>query len=382
MTKDRSDILRIAGYWLELKRAWGAWKEGQPMPALGSEAQLYFENLGLRTMNDALDEIGTTFENVPRMRDGREAWSQVFNYLVVERPRSSVRLLDDIFLRARSQASKASGHGAPPDEDGPSDQNDFQPMDERTELEQTIGWVINQFKMRVRDGARGYAREHGTPAEMKRTISASKPLGDNGTGPAEATVMDTLQYVHVDDGWGTEMERREMQDLGQDMANGQFAGIPSPAKLSLYLRALRGQRDVIISVDNKVVQELANLGTAQFAQKAVDALKKLELQVTEQPAYQELDDTGRKHYVLCATQALLDRTVPWKHLGECVGEFIEWHVAAGPKKRLLPAEVVRRLEAFAELLLQRLTESRSLFSENELEPLFTLIAKARLTHCQ
>lgn len=173
-----------------------------------------------------------------------------------------------------------------------------------------------------------------------------------------------------------------MQGLGEHLVDDQFAGITSPSKLSLYLRALRGQRDVIISVDNKIVQDLANLGTAQFAQKAVDTLKQLKQKVAEQPAYQELDGKGRDFYVLCATQALLDRTVPWKHLGESVAELIEWHGAAGPKKQLPPAEVVRRLEAFAELLQQRLQEARSLFSENELEPLFKLIATARQTHCK
>ncbi|MGV3659059.1 MAG: hypothetical protein ACO1TE_02710 [Prosthecobacter sp.] len=364
MTKERPDIIRTAGHWLELKRAWGTWKEGQPMPALSSEAQLYFENLGLRTMNEALEELGSAYENVPRLRDGREAWSHIFTYLVAQRPRSSARLLDDIFVRARARADVPPG------------------MDERSELEQIIGWVLKQFSMRVRDGARVYAREHGTAAQIARTGSANKPLGGDVTDPSQTTVMDVLQYVDEQDEWGTETERREMQGLGERLVQAQFPGIASPAKLSLYLRALRRQRDVIIGVDNETVLAVANLRTAQFAQKAVDALQKLALTVAEQPACQELDGTGKYYYSLCATLSLLDRTELWTHLGQCVTEIIDGHATAGPAKRIPPAEMVPRIQAFADMLLQRLKQSQALFSENELDPLFTAIATARLKHCQ
>ncbi|HEY1051617.1 MAG TPA: hypothetical protein VGE39_17715 [Prosthecobacter sp.] len=364
MTKDRSDIIRTTGHWLELKRAWGTWKEGQPMPALSIEAQLYFENLGLRTMNDALEELGSAYENVPRLRDGREAWSQIFTYLVAQRPRSSARLLDDIFVRARSRADLPPG------------------LDERTELEQIIGWVLKQFSMRVRDGARVYAREHGTAAQISRTSSANKALGNDQSDPSQTTVMDVLQYVDAEEEWGTELERREMQELGERLVQAQFPDIASPAKLSLYLRALRRQRDVIISVDNATVLAVANLRTAQFAQKAVDALQKLARTVAEQPACLELDGTGKYYYSLCATLSLLDRTELWTHLGQCVTELIEAHATAGPAKRIPPAEMVPRMEAFADMLLQRLQQTQSLFSENELAPLFNALAAARLKHCQ
>jgi hypothetical protein len=362
MGKEHQDTSKKAAHWLELKNAWDQWQKGEPMPALSPEAQNYFESLSFAIFNDLLDQRGTCFEEVPRMRSGAEAWAQVFQSLVARRPRARLRVLDDIFLKARQKARETPG------------------ISRWDELEQQIGWILNQFEMRVRDAVRAYAREYGTAGLQRVKDSIDKPVPGSGNGSDERTLLDVLESA--DDDWGTELERREIQSLGVQVADAYFPGVRPAFKLSLFLRALRRRRSVVISVADPVVLAVAGVKKAVFAQGAVDSLEGLANHVATQPACKELDLSGRYYFCLQATLALLDRTEIWVWVGKCVNEMLETNASQKDPGRINPSELVQRLEAFAGLLRERLLEAGALLSENEMAPLFQVIEAARLQYCR
>ncbi|WP_395744519.1 hypothetical protein [Prosthecobacter sp.] len=346
--------MKTATYWLELKTAWGKWQEGEPMPALSDAATAYFQNLCFSLFNELLDQRGQCYEGVPRMRGGEEAWAHVFHYLVAKRPRARLRVLDDIFLRARQKAQLTPG------------------LSHLEELKQQMGWILNQFEMRMRDAVRAYAREYGTGSLQGSTTSSDKPLAPGGDDSAgERTLLDVLESV--DEDWGTEMERREIQALAQEAATGFFPGVRAPFKLSLFLRALRRRRGVIISVGDPIVVAAAGVGRAVFAQGAVDSLTALIQHVAALPVCQELDLAGKCYFGNHATLFLFDHTEVWVWAAACVKEIIESHGSGG-------AAAVERLAAFADLLRERLLESGALLSEKEMQPLFMTLETARQNH--
>jgi hypothetical protein len=331
------------------------------MPPLSAAARAYFEAISFECLNGALKALGRIYENVPPMRDGQEAWAHVFRYLVEERPRAALRVLDDIFVRA-AHAARAS-------------MTELPVVDQQEELAHQIGWILNQFQMRMRDAARAYAVEHGTPSQARVTGSIHKPVGGTEN---EVTLLDLMSFM--DPNWATAMEREELRTLGGDVVAAFFPTVRTAFKLRLYLRLLRENRDVIISVANPTVLDLAGIGHSVFADGASQVLTALTAGVAENEVYQELDREARMYFLGYAAMSLSDRTELWTHLGECVLEFLAENEKTGPKKQVPPQLIIERAEAFAELLLQELKKKDALLSENEIAPLFNALATARLQH--
>jgi hypothetical protein len=360
MGKNHQDSSKRAKHWIELKAAWEKWQQGQPMPTLSTEAQKYFEALSFVFFNEQLDQRGSFFENVPRMRTAIEAWSQVFHYLVAKRPRARLHVLDDIFLQARNKAQATPG------------------ISNWDALEQQVGWIVKQFGMRVRDAVRAYAREHGTTGLQSSTQALDKPLDAAADEAGERTLLDLL--ASADHDGSSEVERRELQALAHGIAAGYFTGLRAAFKLSIFLRTMRCRRSIAISVEEPVVEAVAGIKRNTFAQGAVDSLKGLAAHLAAQPACEELDKAGRHHFCVQATISLLDRTEVWIWLGACVTEIIKSNAELGAGRKIMPTEMLLRLQAFAELLHERLRESGALLSENETAPFFNAIATARLQH--
>ncbi|MCB1212604.1 MAG: hypothetical protein KDK97_24980, partial [Verrucomicrobiales bacterium] len=149
MSKDVSGNNDKARYWLQLKQAWDAWKEGADMPPLAPDAQAYFEALAYGEFSRALSH--PSLDRVPKIGSGQEAWAHVLYYLLTQRPVSRHYILDDMFVRARSRAVE---YGVLAAED---------------EVEQYLGWLLKQFQMRVREIIKAYVRESGTPIEIEDT---------------------------------------------------------------------------------------------------------------------------------------------------------------------------------------------------------------------
>jgi hypothetical protein len=357
MSMERPEKPQSALHWLELKTAWETWQAGGRMPALSEGTQAYFEALSFQCINATLKTLSSAFPNVPPMRDGKEAWAHVFRELVEERPHAARRIIDDIFIRAREKAGLPEG---------------LTPLDELTHL---IGWIINQFQMRVRDVARAYACDHGSQSLASVTDSLNRPLS---SGDGQVTLLDILTFM--DPNWATAVEREELRHLGEGVVKEFFPGVRPAFKLRLYLRMLRDQRDVIISVANKIVLALAGVQKAVFAEGSTKVLEKLTAEAAGSPAYQELDREARLYFLGYTAMSLADRTEMWTHLGECVGEFLEQNAKAADKGRVAPDVLITRLEDFAGLLLNELRKKGALLSENELAPLFTAIAAARQQH--
>ncbi len=329
------------------------------MPSLSREAELYFEGLALAAFNSGLDQGGYSDAEVPRMRSGREAWSHSFQYLVAGRTLTGVRLLDDLFARVFE-----SGGGTWAD------------------LDHKLRYLESQFRMRIRDAARQYAGEFGKKSLRQRMSRGDKPVG-NEDGASEKTMFDYLMSVEPD--WGTELERAELRKIVQAQVGSFFPPIRLPFKIGLCLRAIRRGRNVIISVKEESVTELAGVKHSVLAEGTVKSMENLAQQMRADPAGQQLevdDRDGVIYFCLQGLLALLDRSELWLLLAEGVAESLTLNEEASDRKKVPASELLDRWEAFAQLLKATLKEHQALESENELLHLFKAIEAAREKLCR
>lgn len=359
MDSDLPLLSKKVTYWLELKDAWSKWLAGAPMPDLGREAELYFEGQAQAAFNSGLDQGGYSDAEVPRMRSGREAWSHSFQYLVAGRTLTGGRLLDDLFARVFE-----NGGGTWAD------------------LDHKLRYLESQFRMRIRDAARQYAGEFGKKSLRQRMSRGDKPVG-NDDEASDRTMFDYLMSVEPD--WGTELERAELKKIVQAQVGSFFPPIRLPFKIGLCLRAIRRGRNVIISVKEETVTELAGVKHAVLADGTVKSLENLAQQMRADPAGQQLeadDREGAFYFCLQGLLALLDRSELWLLLAEGVAESLALNEEAGERKKVPASELLDRWQAFAQFLESTLKEHRALASENELRPLFTAIEAARGKLCR
>jgi len=359
MDSDLPLLSKNVTYWLELKEAWSKWLAGSPMPSLSREAELYFEGLALAAFNSGLEQGGYSDAEVPRMRSGLEAWSHSFQYLVAGRTLTGSRLLDDLFARVFE-----SGGGT------------------WTDLDHKLRYLESQFRMRIRDAARQYAGEFGKKSLRQRVSRGDKAAG-NENEPGEKTMFDYLMSVEPD--WGTELERAELNQIVQAQIGSFFPPIRLPFKIGLCLRAIRRGRNVIISVKEDSVTELAGVKHSVLAEGTVKSMESLAQQMRADPAGQQLeaeDREGAIYFCLQGLLALLDRSELWLLLAEGVAESLVLNEEASDRKKVPASELLDRWEAFAQLLEATLKEHQALESENELQPLFKAIEAARGTLCR
>lgn len=359
MTSELPLLSKKVTYWLELKTAWSQWRAGAPMPGLSREAELYFEGLALAAFNSGLEQGGYSDAEVPRMRSGREAWSHSFQYLVAGRTLTGSRLLDDLFAKVFE-----NGGGTWAD------------------LDHKLRYLENQFHMRIRDAARQYAREYGQKSLRQRTARGDKPAGNDDEASGK-TMFDYLMSEEPD--WGTEVERAELKQIIQAHLSRSFPPIRLPFKIGLCLRAIRRGRNVIISVKEESVTELAGVKHSVLAEGTVKSMENLAQQMRADAAGQQLeadDLEGVKYLCLQGLLALLDRSELWLLLAEGVAESLALNEEASDKKKVPASELLDRWEAFAQMLEATLKEHQALASENELQPLFKAIEAARAKLCR
>jgi hypothetical protein len=359
MDSDLPLLSKKVTYWLELKAAWSQWLAEAPMPGLDREAELYFEGLALAAFNSGLEQGGYSDAEVPRMRSGREAWSHSFQYLVAGHTETGNRLLDDLFARVFE-----SGGGTWAD------------------LDHKLRYLENQFRLRIRDAARQYAREYGQKSLRQRMSRGDKPIG-NEDEASDKTIFDTLMTEEPD--WGTEVEREELQQVIQAKIGSFFPPIRLPFKIGLCLRAIRTGREVIISVAEESVTELAGVKHSVLAAGIVSSMGNLLQQMRADPAGQQLeadDREGARYFYLQGMLSLQDRAEVWVLLAEGVGESLALNEEASEAKKVPAADLLDRWEAFAQLLETKLKEHQALASENELRPLFKAIEAARGKLCR
>ena len=345
MSKDASGNNDKARYWLQLKQAWDAWKDGAEMPPLAPDAQSYFESMAFGEFSRALAH--PSLDRVPKVSSGKDAWAHVLHYLLTQRPVSRHYVLDDMFVRARARAAS------------------FGMLAAEDEVEQYLGWLLKQFQMRLREIIKAYVRESGTPIEIEGTDTLNKPLGNGSEGEDQ-----TLESILAGDGptsWEA-LAEVESKKLGPAAAAVYFPGIRPDFKLSIFLRSLKLRRAVTISCTEDVVLALAGIGHAVFAAGAKNILEQdFPLKVLALPKCAQMDKRGQYDTCVAAMQRLLDLTDAWFWIGRWLEEL------GGYRQDIAAAEFALCAEAFVTLLDERLKEAGDNSSEIAINRLFTAI---------
>lgn len=130
-----------AAFWIELRECWEQWKSGIDTP-LSPAAAAYFGDLTHRYFCDQLSTYrpGEPLPQRPQSLAAGQvwrAWEMVREYFMLLRPRARTFLFDDIYMRAFRRAGETFG----------CDPEDLS-------LEQVIGFLLKQFRMRIRDAVR------------------------------------------------------------------------------------------------------------------------------------------------------------------------------------------------------------------------------------
>lgn len=201
-------------YWLELKSQWEEWRTSGGRFSLGDEARRYFERLVGRYFNGCLTSDGKVAHLGYRLDDDQEAWSYVFAYLFTTRAKETgAHLLDDIFERSLQKAA-AKGVGG--------------------SLASVLGFIKNQFKMRVRNAVREWVREEaGTEGQRDHKEGMDAPL-ISGEGGDERTRHDVLTG---EEAMGA--EERELVEMGQKIGERQFEAMDGDSRICTYLKSLK-----------------------------------------------------------------------------------------------------------------------------------------------
>jgi len=205
-------------FWMELRECWEIWRGGEDQP-LSPEAAAYFGNYSQKYFCHYLS-IYRPGEPLPR-RPSRpdqpwQAWEMVRQYFMVLRPRAGTYLFDDIYSRAEIQAAKKTGI-----EEG------------MLRLEDMIGCLLNQFKLRVRDAVR-----HIVPPR-KETSSGDEPW----TTPSVTDSIDENDLI-------------DLRNVARGVTEKFFVSISGRAKAGIFL------------THHKISLSLAEVGLCLDAKKA------------------------------------------------------------------------------------------------------------------
>lgn len=332
-------------HWLELKAALDAHLAGGSLPDLSAPAQSYFQALSFRYLSAALEAGGPAFERVPRPADGKEAWAIVLRQLLQNRSIAARTVLDDIFDRA---AKKAAAH--------------FKMDVTLMSVAKSLGWIKNQFEMRVRDVARDHARELGRANELGVTVSGDAPRGGGAVADGHQEPPSIFSGLSGDaDNWGTETERRELDELGASTAVALFTSLRAAAKLGVFLQAMRDRRGIIISCEEPVVEKLAGIKKSTFKKLANESQAGLLPALSALKDWPNFDHEPRRHLGLAAIRAFWNEADDWLWEARWLDDLPAEH------RGLPESAFLDRARDFTALLRERLADS---FSEKELAALF------------
>lgn len=270
------ELTRLVPLWKELHDQWCAWVEESKELPISADALDYFIPFTHRLFLEALDGARGSWE-VPRP-EPREAWAHVLVYFHQQRPISGKFIMDDIFKAAQEKAIQSG-------KDSSWDQ-----------LDQFLGWVISQFKLRVREAViNGYLKDYGPLSLREITVPGEKKRGNAPDGEGEGrSLFDTLADG---DDFGTEAERTELQALAEKWATVFFPEVRFEFRLTLFLRLLRLERGIVIACTDKQVLLVAGCGKSVLSSGYDKTREQWEAYESEQVEWQESERD---------TQAFLD----------------------------------------------------------------------------
>lgn len=272
MSNWKSDLTSLAVKWEELRAQWNAWDAEKRQVPLRDETQAYFTRFTGRVFYESLEEVAHS-DHVPGLSP-EDAWARVLYYFHDKRPVSGKYVMDDIFKNAYAKAKESKNK-----------KGENPPEWER--LETFLGWVIKQFKMRVREVAESYARESGVASLRGSTTSADEPIkSDSGNEGADDTFYDRY---YRDSEFGSEAEREELLTLGAGLAEAFFPQIRWEFRLVLFLKLQNLESGGGIRLTDPRVHEATKLRPAVLYDGYHITRQGWKIFLAEAPAWVELD---------------------------------------------------------------------------------------------
>jgi hypothetical protein len=281
------ELTRLVPLWKELHDQWRAWADDAEELPLSVEALAYFIPLTHRLFSEALDGAAGSWE-VPRP-EPREAWAHVLVYFHQKRPISGKYIMDDIFKAAREKAGKGSSWD---------------------QLDEFLGWVISQFKLRVREAVtNGYLKDFGPKTLRSITVPGEKKVGAGSDGEGEGrSLFDSLAGL---EGFASEAERRELQALAEAWAAAFFPEVRQEFRLTLFLRMLRLERGIVIACTDKRVLSIAGCGKSVLSSGYDKTRKQWEDFEGSQIEWQESEPDARDFLDARGWWCVLDSSELW-----------------------------------------------------------------------
>lgn len=266
-----------AGFWLSLKSAWEGWCADDTEFRLDLETLGYFESLAGKYFRMALGSDGFIAHLGYRMESDREAWAHVLTYLFMRRAKSTgAYLMDDIFERAFRKAEEQGIGGS---------------------LESVLGFIKNQFSMRVRGVVRDWIREQsGTTAQRNHKVSLDAPVGndDSGQGGVLHQTLPGQETVSTDEA--------ELELLGLELGRSVFEDADRAARVVTYLRSLKS----VSLADGRITTVLGKGKSVLYEKES-----QVRQQLVERSQAVEEDDEGTMKIAVAAFQEFQIRCRDW-----------------------------------------------------------------------
>jgi hypothetical protein len=348
MSQRSQEKYHAAACWLDLKKVWEAWQLGSRTATLMPASQTFFEEQCGRLFRVFLGQLGSAFEGVPRPVSDAECWSHVLTHLISKRPLTGRTELDDLF-QAGFEKARANNPG------------------KEIGLITALGWISNQFEMRVRNAVRNYVREYGTRSAVMFTDRLDANLQEDEAGDAR-TKGDLLVSPEVAP--GERVAQIQQVAIVTPVVEEVMNGATAAAKLSLFLRSLRERGRLIISVASPEVRAVSGLGHASFAEAFKSIRKTLMSHLSEREPYAKAAADEKDEIAVAAMRQTVAQVEDWFWEGRWIDDF-----AAAPVHRgLSQREFMARIKGLLDLIRSTLLKTKqNLVPEKELDRLFNLL---------
>ena len=270
-------------HWLALKLAWSRLTPASRRIEMDDESTAYFTALSARYFAQVLGGDGQVARFRLSAPPPAEVWDIVFRELYQRRTRTGQRVLDDIYMKA-FQAARERNLG--------------------DDIAGVVGFLKNQFGMRLRDVVRSWAREQIGTLGDHETVPIDEPESEYGN----RTRHDIIPLSAADE--ASDPEIRELRKIGRRQGAVMFREMEDNPKTLVVNRACLVLQEARVSLAHPLVTAEFDRRPAALYERVAN-LRGSVLDWARNFDDAHLDNEGRYHLAVGCNREICDRCEKW-----------------------------------------------------------------------